>query len=688
LEAVAIRQMPRFRLLTLGATVAVLPVLWLLPVVAPNSVGAAVIRHVIALVCVIFALVCGWVAYRHLIGRDRTTWLFIIVALAWLVVAGVANLVGFALTGDFLRSPSVEDVANLLALGALGVAAVRIGEPTRAWMPVRLGRAVNFMVLVIVAYATITVLMMRPLAMIPASGFTARALVFSVYATIPLAIAVYPIVFRSDPWSEWTVLFVASLLSGAVFTLAFAWQIGSGVFDNYGVLTGELHSLFSLSSLLVAMSAAWRATETTGPAPEPLPDRIEVRWQELALMGVAAVAVPLVFREAVTRPAPTTTLIVGAAALALILLLIARSALSVFESTAAVGKVDTAERYRALVDNAPVAVLVLGLDGRILFANQSAATVLRAATAFDLLGLDVDKLLPDELPAEFEDLQALAGALSATPDSRPDAIPLRESRLRALDGEMVIAERTAAAIKFSGKPAILIQGVDVTARAKAEEEIARYREQLRGYADEIVRAEEDERRRLASALHDNVSQPLAVARMRMQAAHAAGHFVGTDAAIAQTMIEHAIAETRLLTTELAPQLLYELGLRAAVTALATQLGEVHAVSFQCDGDVDDSVLTDEVRGALYRATRELLMNVIKHAMVSEARVEFRQNDRQFSISVVDNGAGYDPDAVATRRVESFGLFSIRERLAKLGGSLEVRSAPGQGTAATLSVPLR
>jgi signal transduction histidine kinase len=105
--------------------------------------------------------------------------------------------------------------------------------------------------------------------------------------------------------------------------------------------------------------------------------------------------------------------------------------------------------------------------------------------------------------------------------------------------------------------------------------------------------------------------------------------------------------------------------------------------FEIEGEERGSA---EVREALFRAAREALNNVVKHAGVNEARIALRFSDGEAAIEVRDAGRGFDP--TAARGPESFGLLALRERLEELGGALSVEAAPGKGVVVVARVPIR
>jgi signal transduction histidine kinase len=134
-------------------------------------------------------------------------------------------------------------------------------------------------------------------------------------------------------------------------------------------------------------------------------------------------------------------------------------------------------------------------------------------------------------------------------------------------------------------------------------------------------------------------------------------------------------------------LLFDLGLKAACEALANRLMEKHPVRIRCDIRDAYKHLNQDVKTILYQVVRELLNNVVKHSQAQNAHVMIYQEDGHFRVQVTDDGVGFDPQAIGAPTDEGgFGLYSIRERLIAVDGSLRIESAPGTGTVVTAILP--
>ncbi len=227
---------------------------------------------------------------------------------------------------------------------------------------------------------------------------------------------------------------------------------------------------------------------------------------------------------------------------------------------------------------------------------------------------------------------------------------------------------------------------EATAMAdELERRVVKRTEQLHALASELEAVEDRERRQIARDLHDDLGQTLAAARIRLAGlCNDKRAEVRRLAGEVDALIDKANSSTRSLATQLAPAVLYELGLIPALASLGEEIGRTFGLQVRVSDDGREKPLSQEARSILYRAVRELLINVAKHAATDTATVESHRRDGRIVVHVTDEGAGFDP---ATTSGRSLGLFSVRERLLMIGGLAEVNSAPGQGTVVMLSAPL-
>ena len=231
-----------------------------------------------------------------------------------------------------------------------------------------------------------------------------------------------------------------------------------------------------------------------------------------------------------------------------------------------------------------------------------------------------------------------------------------------------------------------------SSRAMAEELERRVEErtsQLRALAADLEAAEERERREIARDLHDDLGQTLAAARIRL--AGLCGDKrdnVRAPALEVDKLLARANSAIRSLAAQLTPDVLHELGLSAALDWLGEEIERTFALKVSVVDDGSPKTLAPETRSILYRAARELLINVAKHAQTDAAVVECTVVEGLVIVSVADSGVGYDAAKGLLGPVRGLGLIGMRERLSLIGGTFEVRSIPGKGTTIVISAPLQ
>jgi signal transduction histidine kinase len=204
--------------------------------------------------------------------------------------------------------------------------------------------------------------------------------------------------------------------------------------------------------------------------------------------------------------------------------------------------------------------------------------------------------------------------------------------------------------------------------------------------------EERERRRIADELHDLTGQSLAIAKIKLREIQESlsGDNLKKLLCEIEDSIEHAIDCTRSLVFRLSPPVLYELGLGAALEWLGEQVQQKHAIKVSFHDDGKPRHLSQETRVTLFKAVRELLLNIIKHAGARNIAITIARNGPYIEVTVRDDGVGFDiarPNLRTSQGGGGFGLFSIREKLRFLGGRMKMKSEPGKGTECTLIAPL-
>lgn len=238
---------------------------------------------------------------------------------------------------------------------------------------------------------------------------------------------------------------------------------------------------------------------------------------------------------------------------------------------------------------------------------------------------------------------------------------------------------------------ILLAIRDITVRKQQEQKILENQRQLAELTEELLLTEERERRRIATALHDSIGQSLAFSKRELGVLRKElPETLLEKLDRAKTPIEEAIQQTRSLTFDLSPSTLYTFGLEAALEELAEQFNRQESIQCHFETHNGDGPLSEQTKVLLYRATRELLINAVKHAAARNVFIRVRRDGDTVLIEVEDDGKGFDVSALESVQGKrmSFGLFSIRERLGHTHGSFHIQSTPGDGTKITMQAPLQ
>lgn len=344
---------------------------------------------------------------------------------------------------------------------------------------------------------------------------------------------------------------------------------------------------------------------------------------------------------------------------------------------------ESEERYRHLVEVSPDGIGVERND-RILFINRSGAKLLGSNRPEDFIGrLILDFVHPNFRRRTLRQLEYLR--------RKRKALPLREDRFLRIDGKVLDVEVAATPLVYQNRPATQIVFRDITERKLAEERILADQQQLRLLTAELVLAEEQERHKVATALHDSVGPLLSFSKRELGILQKSA-----PAKIAEPLksisenISQVIKQTRNLTFDLSPPTLYTLGFEVAIEELTEQFCKEQKLKYSFHNGDGPKPLTDHIKIFLYRSIREILINIAKHAQAKLVKVTVSRDNEDIRVTVEDDGRGFDVSTFNGRssRPRGLGLFSVRERLTHIGGKLEIESIRGKGTRVAMTAPLK
>ncbi len=226
-------------------------------------------------------------------------------------------------------------------------------------------------------------------------------------------------------------------------------------------------------------------------------------------------------------------------------------------------------------------------------------------------------------------------------------------------------------------------------RKKNLSKINNYQKQLRALNADLLKSEEKERKTIAGFLHDGIGQTLSIANIKLTSLLNRNLSQPVKKAIAETsdLINNAIAETRLLTYDLSPPILYELGLIPAIKWKLEQISNKASIETAFYSSENQIALDSEISILIFRIVTELFINVLKHAEATKINVAAKKLKNKYYISVVDNGKGfYLRNPKELNRQSGYGLFSIFERMESIDGKFKINSKVGTGTHAVLIIP--
>ncbi len=332
----------------------------------------------------------------------------------------------------------------------------------------------------------------------------------------------------------------------------------------------------------------------------------------------------------------------------------------------------SAEEYRAIFEASPDGCLVVDSEGRIRDLNPQ-AEVLFGWPREDLLGQPVEVLVPQDQRPGHEHHRA---DYAADPHSRPMGAALDLSGLRR-DGSRFSAEISLSPwTSADGEERVICCVRDVSDRKR-----------LRDFSEGMLRATEDERRRIARELHDDTAQRLAtlILRVRVLADEADGEIRHTLLGEIREEIVETVEGVKRIARGLRPPELGEVGLAAALQSHLRGLREGTGFDVEAEVAPVDSLLDSDERLLIYRVVQEALSNVMRHADVRVARLVVDIDDGTVFAEVSDSGRGFELGR-SHEGGGGLGLLGMQERAKMFGARLLIETAPGEGTRVRLELP--
>ena len=341
---------------------------------------------------------------------------------------------------------------------------------------------------------------------------------------------------------------------------------------------------------------------------------------------------------------------------------------------------ESEKRLAKMIEGSPEAITIASIeDGTFMLVNP-AAQRLSGYTVEEMMGKSAIGLGfwpdPEERKRLVADVQ------------RQETVHAREIRLRRKDGRVRDVLCSAALIDFEGGKFMMFQGIDITERKNAEEDLRQHQELLRELSAHHETVREEERAHIAREIHDEMGQALTALKMDMSV-------IGLESARSapktakeiqglKGRVDDIIQLVRDVAAALRPSAL-DLGILSGIEWLVDEFQKRSGI--RCEVKVEDGEirLKEDRSIVLFRILQESLTNISRHANATSVEIRLRSNATHVRLDVKDNGRGFDVET--TRKKKTFGLLGIRERVIMLHGTLSISSVPGEGTQVSVSIPL-
>jgi len=341
-------------------------------------------------------------------------------------------------------------------------------------------------------------------------------------------------------------------------------------------------------------------------------------------------------------------------------------------------------RYRAIVEDQSELIIRMMPDLTVTFVNGAYCRYF-GRTPDEVLGKSLlEHLLPEERAREP---RFVAGIAAATPTYERDA------QVRDASGALRWMHWAARGMfnADGGLAEIQSVGRDVTDLKRAMDALGAARERLQGLSRRLLEVQEAERRHLARELHDDIGQGLTALKLNLEALARGRDGAALEARVNEALetTRHTIERVRQLSVNLRPLQLDDLGLAAALRSHLDRQAKLGGLAPHFEIQEVPLKLSADVETACFRVAQEAINNIVRHSKAANVWLRLFFAGERLALSVRDDGAGFDVTAAQRRAAagESLGVVSMEERVALAGGTLQIHSAPGQGTVIVASFPV-
>ncbi len=334
---------------------------------------------------------------------------------------------------------------------------------------------------------------------------------------------------------------------------------------------------------------------------------------------------------------------------------------------------ESEKKYTCLVENTLTGIYI-AYDNKIVFCNKRFQDMFGYSQQ-ELEGMEVDRLFD---PAQYRELRERMKSYTTMPYASV-ILGIRK------DGRSIWVKKSFATMSCQGKTSLVGNAIDISRQKRIERQLRRSENELRLLSDQLMSAQESERKRIASELHDGIGQSLGAIKFRVESVmRGLGQGQTGDGGRAQLQevirkIQGSIEEVRRISMDLRPSMLDDLGIVATLEWFCREYQETWpGIELRKAVTVSEADLDDSLKVVIFRILQEALNNISKHARATRVKIALKAHQDGLRLRIRDNGRGFDTDK-AHRLNAGLGLMSMRERAEVSGGVFDVRSTPGKGT---------
>lgn len=348
------------------------------------------------------------------------------------------------------------------------------------------------------------------------------------------------------------------------------------------------------------------------------------------------------------------------------------------------GTTDNEACYRAVFEQAAVGIARVAPDGRFLEVNDRFCEIVGYGRERLMSGSFQQITHPADLDPDMTNVRRLLeGEITSY---------VMEKRYLRPDGEIVwVALHVGLVRDADGRPTNFVSVVkDITATKRAEQRLTEYSDRLRRLSRRLLSVQEEERRALARELHDHFGQQLAALKLNLEALCSSHPELAVETRFADCLeiTDQTICQIGDASLDLRPSLLDDLGLSPALRSYARRQQQRSGCEIVVRGDVEQR-LPEHVETAAFRIVQEAVHNAIRHGRATHVCVELTADAENLTVTIGDDGCGFDPEATPTPDDQGggMGLVSMRERAELLGGEFQLRATVGSGASIQARLPL-